>query len=120
MCDPVRKNMIGLPGHQDTHIDAASGSSFQSIEQDMIRNKVGIREQNNTLGLVDGLDIHITNREGQVLRIIAMQNDKRIKFTVVMTCDTVMLSSRAEAIPEIDKRLCKLGGSWPMYTQMGI
>ncbi len=63
MRNPVHHDMVGDPRNKHPHIYAAPGGSLQSLKEHPVGHKVGSREEDELLCLINRSDVEIANWE---------------------------------------------------------
>src|SRR5262245_5729889 len=84
--DPVSDHMVRGPGQQDLHVYTTGRRGFERVEQDVVWHEIRVGQVDVVFRTVNGLDVHVTDREGQAQRIGAAQGDQRIEVAVVAVC----------------------------------
>src|SRR5579863_4657973 len=110
--------MIREPGDKYAHIYSASGGRFERVEQDMIGQKIGVRQPDRALSPANGLDVHIANREGKPQGIVITNCDHGVKLARIAFGDAIFGCART--IPEVDEGLREIRNGWSRHAEVGV
>src|SRR5579883_191113 len=118
MRDPVGDDMVGLPGEKDAHIDAANDGCLERVNEYLVGDEVGRREEDTLLRLINRGDVEVANGKRHAHRLILTDSDMRVNMETMKL--GYALAWQAKAIPEGNKGVGEFRRGWTAYTHVCI